>query len=198
MTPLLLTIAILAIALWLSLMVFYVFPATMASVLRYKLWPIRDELADALIDSEFSNPDQPELLVREVELVIANAEELRPLNLLVLMALARGKRPPITWEFDLAKADEADRPRLASIHRRFMSAAVRHFLIGSWSGLITLIFVLPVAILVAVLRGRTSGDGSSDSMVQDVKDIVRNEISVKPALKVLAGRPNVKELSASV
>lgn len=196
-----LTVILLSLAAGASTIIFYVFPSSTASLLRYKLWPLRDELVDGLNNDEFHDVTQPRNLVREIELAIESAEELRPLRMVVLMSLARGKRPPGDYPvFDVAKADEADKVRLELVCRRFMSAVINHVLFGSWSGLVVAPILIFAAAIESILKGRMGRDGGADhgSVVDDMKQVVRREIDVEPTLRVLAERRIPKSLPASV
>lgn len=181
---------------------FYVFPSTMASILRYRLWPVRDELEDAIRHDEFEDPHQATLLQRDVELSIESANELRPLNMLVLLTLARGRRAPGEWEpFDISKATEADAERLRRLKRRFLSAIIKHIILGSWSGLILGLPLVVAAAFIVLTRDRPASNDHNDQnarLVDEVKESLREDIKVEPTLRVLAGRPTSRKMSAWV
>jgi hypothetical protein len=196
-----LTVILLSLAVGASIIVFYVFPSSTASLLRYKLWALRDELVDGLNNDEFQDVTQPRKLVRDVELTIESAEELRPVRMLVLMLLAGGKRPPGNYTaFDLSRADDADKLLLEPLWRRYVSAVIKHVLFGSWSGFVVAPILIFAAAIESILKGRIGRDGGADdgSVVDDMKQVVRREIHVEPTLRVLAERRTPKSLSASV
>jgi hypothetical protein len=196
-----LTAGLVVLAILATAVVVYVYPASFTSVLRYRLWPIRDELTDALRRDEFKDRTQAERLQRDVEASIETADEFRPLRMGLVMILARGRKPPIDWPpFDLEAAAEQDRPRLAALHRAYMSAMLRRILFGSWSGLFVFALASAAAFVMVILKGRPKTGGSPDgSVVEEVKEVVRREIEVEPTLRVLAGRPaRSQSLSASV
>ncbi len=183
-------ILIVGVALLACVVAFYVFPSTMASLLRYKLWPLRDELSDAITNGEFQDSTQPNKLLRNIEVTIQVADDLRPLNMVVLMLLAR--RNLTTPEgFDLSKAPEDDRPRLATLSSRFLSMTLRHVLLGSWSGLLLLALLVPVLTVASILRGRSKG---GDGPIAEAA----KQVALEPTLAVLARQPVVRHLSASV
>lgn len=184
-----LTVWLVVLALATIVVVFYIFPAGGTSLLRYRLWPLRDEMVDAIRNDEFKDNDQPKRLLRIVEATIDTADDLRPLHMIVLMILLR-KRPSAgaDWAFDLAQAHTADTARLQGMHRRYISSVIRHLLYGSPSALIFAFVALPTFAVVALLKGRSSGPRDGDVM-EKVKEALRNEISVEPTLRVLAQWP---------
>jgi hypothetical protein len=198
----LVTAILLGLAVSASVVVFYVFPASTTSLVRYRLWPIRDELYDCIVDGQFHDDEQPRNLLRTIETTIAYANEFRPLRMITLVVIAHGKLPPGVdhLEFDLANANEADKAKLESIWQRYMSAVLKHVLTGSWSGLVAAVVVLGAAAIGAILKGRPWGGGNhhDPSVVEDVKRAVRRDIPLDSTLRVLSERPKLKELSASV
>jgi hypothetical protein len=191
-----LTIWLVALAVASAVVFFYVFPASGTSLLRYRLWPLRDELVDAIRRGEFKEDDQPKRLLRLVEASIYTADELRPLRMIILMALLR-KRPSTgeDWAFELSHAHVSDVPRLQGMHRRYISSLIRHLLYGSPSALVFAVVVLPTFAILALLKGRSSEPPDGDVM-EDVKEALRNEISFEPTLRVLAQRPGTPHNAA--
>jgi hypothetical protein len=185
-----LLVVIVAVAAMASAVVFYVFPSTMASLLRYKLWPLRDELSDAIANGEFEDSTQPTKLLHSIEIAIQAADDLRPLNMVVLLLLARPNLADRDG-FDASKVAEPDKVQVLAIYNKYMRASLRHILTGSWSGLLLALFLVPVVAVVSILNGRSKGgDGPFAEAAK--------QVSIEPTLQILATQTTYHHLSASI
>jgi hypothetical protein len=93
--------------------------------------------------------------------------------------------------FDSSKVAEADKAQVLAIYSQYMRASVRHILTGSWSGLLLSLFLVPVVAVVSILNGRTKGgDGPFTEAAK--------QVSIEPALEVLAKQPTLHHLSAYI
>jgi hypothetical protein len=194
-----LTFWVLAVALAAAVVIFYIWPAGGTSLLRYRLWPLRDELVDAIRNGEFEDDDQPKRLVGVIEATIETADELRPLRMIILMALLRKRRAAgEDLAFDLSEARLPDKARLQGMHRRFISSVVRHLLFGSPSALVFAVVALPTFAVITLMKGRSSDDGETPhgDVVDNLKEALRNEIQVEPAVRILAQWPGTPKGAA--
>src|SRR4051794_24687215 len=77
----LLTIAVIAVALFVWICLFKVIPSALLSMFRYRLWRQRDELAAEIRAGEFEHRKQAEGVLARIECFIKLAAELSPLHI---------------------------------------------------------------------------------------------------------------------
>jgi hypothetical protein len=181
-----------------------IIPSCNLSIFRYRLWRLRDELADEVLDGSFQDAAQPRNLLQFLEGVIELAPELGALKLVAMRWSCRHVRIPEL--FDPETLDALHPSDRAIIERRLnelQQIAVRHVLFGSPSGWLLTFLAVPTALIVSlgdhilrVLKGQRDGA----SVIQEARHRVRDDVEVGPALALLGrrGAQSARSLTYSV
>jgi hypothetical protein len=150
----LLTINLIALAIFAWISLTKIVPAYATSRYRYRLWRIRDDLADDIRHGKFDQRDAPKRVLFFVDLAIDDAEDLSALNMFLFAWTFWGNQEIPDDPLALAAASPRDQnllgERLASIN----SALLAKLLFGSVSGWLITIALIP---FVAVSAIRNSG-----------------------------------------
>jgi hypothetical protein len=162
-------------------------PSCNVSMYRYRLWRLRDCLADDVLKGSFQDTIRAQKLVLFIEAVIVLAPQLGPVKLGVMRWSSRHV-PKSDDPFNLATFDPRDRKIVEARLNELAMFTARHILFGSPSGWI-LMFVLGVPALISsflayLLRG--APDGSS--VIEGARHRVRDEIEADQALVLLGSR----------
>ena len=169
----LLTVGILALAFlgWVSL--FKLVPACSMSLMRYRLWRLRDQLVDEIRQESYDNATAAEILVSRTEAFIEHAPKVSLLNL-TLMRLAHRGSPELIDRLTLSMKDlnTDDHARVKAHVDEFENAMLARSMFGTPSGWISILVLVPVSIVIAIalaFRGRPDGG----SLTQIAKDQVK-------------------------
>jgi hypothetical protein len=182
----LLTVSVVAIALFAWASVVRIVPFCAVSLFRYRLWRIRDQLVDEVRHGKFDDIEQPKILVSLVEATIAGAKDLTALNMLLLrLAAPRDVSPPHPLNLD--DLNPSDRELVEGHLHRLLREMAIHTLGGTPSGWICSIVLLPLAVVVTVVT-RLRGKGDGGSVIQATKLHVLEEVD--PAALALMSRRN--------
>jgi hypothetical protein len=187
-----LTIEIVAVALFAGFCVVGVIPACNMSIFRYRLWDLRDRLADEIRAGRFDDDQLPGAFLKFVESSIVHARNIGAVKLLFVRWSARNVPcPPL---FDLDDLSRDDKRRLGAYESEFRGLLVRHILFGNPSGWALTIVMVPIALLASVIaRGSRRGDGGS--VINDARSRVRDEMD--PGMALLGGSPSSGQQSLS-
>lgn len=144
-----------ALAIFVGVCVIKVVPATLVSLLRYRLWRIRDDLFDEIHNGGFMDTREPRLALEELERTIAVAPELTLAKVALAGAIARKRRfVPIPIP-NAANAHPDDRPKLEAVIREYRVRTVAHVVFGTPSGWLIVVsmswLVIPVMLVRAVV-----------------------------------------------
>jgi hypothetical protein len=182
----LLTVSVVAIALFAWASVVRIVPFCAVSVFRYRLWRLRDQLVDEIRHGKFDDIEQPKVLVSLIEATIAGAKDLTALNLLLVrLAAPRGVSPPQLLNLD--DLNPRDRELVEGHLHGLLRAMAIHTLRGTPSGWICSIVLLPLAVVITLVA-RLRGKGDGGSVIQATKLHVREEVD--PAAVALMSRRN--------
>lgn len=141
---------ILVLAGW-TIFVFEV-PSYTSSMFRYRLWRVRDSIADDVIDGVLSDSKGSQLLISEIENVINQAADVSLFKILLL-----GKMPS-----NIQKAIESERTesfrnlpvgeqnKLRAYRKEVYEIILKHCLIGCRSGWLFLVPAVPIATVIVL------------------------------------------------
>lgn len=147
-----LTVALVASVLWAWFCVFWLVPRNLRGMFRYRLWRLRDELADDIRSEEFERTDEPRRVLRAVECFIASADVLTPFRVGMILALAWPKRRMLEdgdQPLSLRGLSPDDKKRLGAYIKRFNTTVSHQIFVGSPSGWF---LAIPAWLLAKVLR----------------------------------------------
>jgi hypothetical protein len=164
----LLTIVIVALALFAWACVFTVVPGCALSRSRYRLWRLRDRLVDAILDDTFEDPVEPQRFLLFVERSITCLPEMSALDLALFMFSSRGivLTSVLPWDLDRMKA--SDRAALEPMVWEVKLTVLKHLFTGTPSGWCCLVVLAPI-LLPVVLYARLGGKRDGKSLVKDMK-----------------------------
>jgi len=167
-------------------------PSCNLSVFRYRLWRLRDSLADDVLDGSFQDSTQPQILVRFLEGVIELAPEMGALKLVVMRWSCRHVQTPELFDREALEAlDPKDRAIMERRLNELRQIAVRHVLFGSPSGWMLTFVLVPVAVVASLLEHTfrlLTGRHDGGSVIQEARHKVRDDVEVDPALALLGRR----------
>lgn len=145
----LLSLNLVAVAIFAWFSIFKVVPSYATSRCRYRLWQLRDELADSIRNGEFETPDAARRIVSVVELAIEDAEDLSALNVRLFYWVSRDERLS-NDPFHLTALSTGDARSLRKALSEFESALLAKTLLGSPSGWLMTLFLTPVVAISAI------------------------------------------------
>jgi hypothetical protein len=144
---------VLALLSWLSLA--KIIPDCATSHYRYRQWRLRDQLVDEIRHGEYQDAERAGRFVRMFEWSIAQSPDLSVLKL-VLLNISRPRhvgRDPL----DLEGLSPDDCAKLRAYRDEYETATVLKAFMGTPSGWICVVLMMPLALLVAsvqwLLRG---------------------------------------------
>jgi hypothetical protein len=176
-----LNVILLALAAWAAL--FRVIPTCASSLFRYRLWRLRDQLVDDIRNEEFRDNAQPMELVCMIEAVIAGAQDLTAFKAWAAHATSRGLAIPDSLR--LPHAHPRDKDRLEKVLNELYAAMLSKALLGTPSGWLFSIVLVPVAIVVTLTSRLFTRDPHEGSLFEDAKWHVREEFELDPALAAI-------------
>src|SRR5664279_2002615 len=128
-----------------------IIPSCNLSMFRYRLWRLRDQLADDVRDGAFQETTQPQVLVRFLEGVIELAPEIGALKLGAMRWSCRHVQSPELFAREVLEAlDPRDREIMERRLDELRQIAVRHVLFGSPSGWVLTFILVPLAVTVTL------------------------------------------------
>jgi hypothetical protein len=156
-------------------------PDCNVSMYRYRLWRVRDRLADQIRWGQFDCDAPARALLWDVEQYIAQAPEVGFVKLLFSRWAKRGCQPePDVLQRNDLTAD--DRRRLETYVHELDHIHVRHIAFGSPSGWVITLLLVPAAIVASAIH-RLGRSGIRDgSVISEARERVRNETSPAWAL----------------
>lgn len=171
-----------------------VIPSCNVSMYRYRLWRLRDRLADEIREGVFEAKEQPKALLGFVEGVIVLAPNIGAVKLGVMLWSTRHTPDPED-PIKLDALSPGDKKLMEERLSELGGLTAKHVLLGSPSGwIVTFVlgtFAFATSLIVYLLRG--APDGSS--VLDGTRLRVRDEIEVDRAL-VLLRSENVSRRSA--
>lgn len=180
----LLVLDIVALALFAWACAFLIVPLCAANMCRYRLWRIRDGLADAIRADAFEDCTQPDRIVSVIEGTIEHLPDLSALNVALFhlsgRSLSDGRPWRGAWRLDRMAAEDRERlkPHVDALER----AVISHVFFGTPSGWLALAVVAPMALATELVKRLTGKDGGGASLVHDARRHVREEFDMDPAL----------------
>jgi hypothetical protein len=179
---------------------FFAIPAATVSILRYRLWAVRDKLFDQIHGGVYADAEQPSRLLRQIEMTIEVFDELTLLNMLLAGLLMREEQPQGPPQFDPQAMSEVDRKRIMPLFWSWGGTMLRRIFFASWSGLIGFVVAAPVALVVVGLRRlrpkRDQDDGGS--VVEEAKGEIRKWVSVQDRPVEVLARPNGRKTKVAL
>jgi hypothetical protein len=159
---------------WLS--IFVVIPSCSISLLRYRLWQLRDKLAGEIRAGKFSDQDQPQRLILVIEASIKSAHVYSLPNMLLLHLFVRKVELPTPFDLDALNADDRRlfERRLEQLEMDTLSRA----LIGTPSGWVVLMLAVPVALLVTGYKALLGKRYGVEEWSHRAKARLRREIDI--------------------
>ncbi|MFI4990897.1 MAG: hypothetical protein ACHQHO_08315 [Solirubrobacterales bacterium] len=178
-----------------------IIPSCNLSIFRYRLWRLRDRLADEVLDGSFQDGTQPQALVRFIEGVIELAPEIGALKLLAMRWSCRHVQVPEL--FNVEALDPRDKVVVEQRLDELRAITIRHVLFGAPSGWVLTGVLVPVALLASVLEHLLrllKGDRDGTSVIEEARHKVRDDVEVDPALVLLGSRgaASMRSLTYSV
>jgi hypothetical protein len=146
----LLTIELVVLALFAWFCVVKVVPDCNVSILRYRLWRVRDRLADQIRLSVYENEDAARGVLQVIEGCIAGSHELGIIKVVVARWAVRDDDSFRANPLDRPDLSDSDRHRLRGIIAEVESLGARHIAFGSPSGWVITCLLVPAAIIVSV------------------------------------------------
>jgi hypothetical protein len=184
----LLTFDVVATALlaWCSLL--WIIPSCNLSVFRYRLWQLRDRVADDIRQGAFDDDACAEEFLCFVEGAIRGAPDFGTVKLLIMLWATRGVPPP--KPFDLEALSPADKALTERHLDELQMLGARHAILGSPSGWILIAVGFPVALVASLIARIRKGRDDDDkrSLIRDARSRVRDEVD--PGLALVVARPN--------
>jgi hypothetical protein len=172
----LLTIDLLGVGLFAWFCLVKVLPDCNVSIYRYRLWRVRDRLADQIRWGQFDDARAPTELLQRVERFIVTAPEIGIVKLLFMRLALRGcpAEPDLLEREGLSRDD---RRRLELIVRELQSINARHVAFGSPSGWILTFLLVPVALVVIAIERLNQRGVPHGSVLDETRDRIRHEAS---------------------
>jgi hypothetical protein len=190
----LLTVDCVTAALFAGFCLAKVIPACNRSMFRFRLWKLRDELADEIRAGVFHDSARARELMVLTEDVIERAAEVSAGRLLLLHAAARGRLHYLTEAaIGLEGLDEHDLPLLTARCRTLEWVMRRHVMFGSPVGWLLLATLVPLSLLAAIVFYVFDRSGS---VIGKAKALLRKEIDPRATL-LDRSRPLVPERELS-
>ncbi len=149
------------------------------SLQRYKLWRLRDELADQVFAGNLPDNDVVGHLIKNAQRSIVHARRLNPIDALVLRASARRWSPEMREALrpvQPAGYDDLDRRQQEMVdgyQADLRGLNLRTFILCSWSGMLVGGVVLAVTLAHALLRSRRT---ASESVTKYTKTHVEHDV----------------------
>ncbi len=180
----LLTIDLVAVALFAGFCVAKVVPSCNMSIFRYRLWGLRDRLVDQIRDGAFDDDERAREVLEFVEVAITAAPDIGAVKLLFARWSCRGV--PVSAPFRLDGLSANDKSLLGQYLNEFHHYLVRHILLGNPSGWVLTAVAFPVAFIATLVeRARRRGDGDKRSLIGAARGRMRDEVD--PGLALLGG-----------
>jgi hypothetical protein len=179
----LLTFDLVAIALFVWFALAKIIPSCNVSMFRYRLWRLRDALADEIREGVFDDDTQPKLLLKVIEASIVIAPDIGVVKLLFVRWSARNLRPPEI--LDLESLSQQDGPRLMGRFYEFRALSVRHVAFGHPSGWVMTSLLIPLALVVTLAERVRRGKDDDQSVIGETRRRLREE--VEPGFALLDG-----------
>jgi hypothetical protein len=173
----LLTINIVAFALFSWICVFKLVPASAISLCRYRLWRLRDELFDEIRNGKFDDGKQPRRLLLLVETTIQSVEETSALNLALFYISARKLPRPELFNFD--ELSTTDKECFDRHFDRFGQIMVKYVVGGTPSGWMSFVVIGPALLCVALAKRILRGNDDSGSLIQDTKSQFQERLETR-------------------
>jgi hypothetical protein len=188
----------LTILAWLSIV--KIVPASFVSRLRYQLWQLRDDTVDDIRLGEIKDVEQARRFVAQLEAAIVVAPDFSLLNMVIFGWILRSYEPS-TQRIELDKLEPRDRERLEPRVAQYQWALIRHALLGTPSGWVISLLVLPLSLARALFRStHRPDDGPPRSVRAKTKFEVQEEVArvggVDPTVAVLSYRVGARHVSA--
>jgi hypothetical protein len=200
-----LTIAVVGWA-WISF--WFIIPACTASQLRYRMWRIRDDIKDALLDQRLTDGPLVQRLLRGVEGGIRVAPRLRFSSFAVYLLLRDRSDVDKRHASDLRLLESLpseEKQLLLGYMDSFNRACTRRVLLGTPSGWILGVPTFGLVAFLRVLSARirrslddhrtpkptsVSSDETErrETLLEDVKEEASREMPVGPAVELLVIR----------
>lgn len=164
-------ISVMALLGWIS--IFKLVPACSISLMRHRLWRLRDQLVDEIRQGEYHDAVPAEILTFRAEAVIEHASKISMLNL-ALLRLSQKGAPELVDRLDLSmkSLSDDDRTRITAHLEEFETALFTRSMFGTPSGWIATLVSFPIFLVFFVrgiaraLRGRQDG-GSFTKLARD-------------------------------
>lgn len=148
----LLTIAVIAVALFVWVCLFKVIPSALLSMFRYRLWRQRDALAEEIRTGKFEHRKQAEGVLERIECFIRLAGELSPLHIWLMRVSMAGVNVPEPKRLDFSPLAPSERELLEKHLAKLSDALTDHVLFETPSGWMTVIVGVPVGLFVIAVR----------------------------------------------
>jgi hypothetical protein len=194
--------ALIAIGAAMIVALFFAIPAAIVSILRYRLWAVRDKLFDQIHSGVYADPEQPRRLLRQIEVTIEVFDELTLLNMFMAGLLMRHaeEQPQAPPQFDPKAMSEVDRKKIMPLFWSWGGTMLRRIFFASWSGLIGFVVAAPVAlVLVGFRRLRPKRDqDDSGSVMEEAKGEIRKWVSVQDRPVEVLARPNGRKTKVAL
>jgi hypothetical protein len=154
---------------------------------RYRLWRLRDQVADDVREGVFQDATQPQRLVQFIEGIIVLAPELGAVKLAVMRWSCRHV-PDAEYPFDLQGLQPQDREIMQARINELGALTARRILFGSPSGWFLMLVLTPLALISSLVAHLLSGAVDGSSVIEEARHRVRDEIEVDRALVLLGNR----------
>jgi hypothetical protein len=164
-----------------------IIPSCNVSMYRYRLWRLRDQVADDVREGVFQDATQPQRLVRFIEGIIVLAPELGAVKLAIMRWSCRHV-PDAKYPFDLQALRPQDRKIMEARLNELGTLTARRILFGSPSGWCLTLVLTPLALISSLVAHLLSGAVDGGSVIEEARHRVRDEIEVDRALMLLGDR----------
>jgi hypothetical protein len=175
---------IVAIALFAWFCLVKVIPSCNVSLYRYRLWRLRDGLADEVRQGAFQDAAPARAVIAFIESLIVLAPQLGAVKLGVMLWSCRHV-PDAPDPFKLESLAPRDRQMVQTRLDTVGGLTARHLLLGSPSGWALLVILgIPtfvISLAAFLLRGAPAGS----SVIESTRHRMRHEIEVDRALSLL-------------
>ena len=164
-----------------------IIPSSNVSMYRYRLWRLRDRVADEVREGAFEDVAQPRQLVRFIEGIIVLAPELGAVKLAVMRWSCRHV-PDAEYPFSLEGLQPREREIMEARINELGALTVRRILFGSPSGWFLALILAPLALISSLVAHLLGGAVDRGSVIEEARHRVRDEIEVDRALVLLGNR----------